>query len=178
MFFTYFSTLHSIQFRVYTKNSVRNVILALSMFFLSFLLNWFWMPNWIIVFTNVMCVFLDILLHICFTEFMHDAISFNEFLHFESKYFSHSVQLFLFALARPRLSMVLVYSQLCSLWVETTFWRTAGIFFGMAVRSRWSAKLIVGFTRTSNCVHWLRFTKGGICGWNTALRDFWNDSCR
>lgn len=112
--FTYFSTLHLIQFRVYTKNGVRNVILALPTLFLSFPLNWFWMPNWIIVFTNVMCAFLDILLHICFTEFMHDAISFNEFLHFKRKHLQpyRSVLFLCFGEAQAKYSPGLVFMAL------------------------------------------------------------------
>lgn len=112
--FTYFSTLHSIQFRVHTENGVRNVILALSASFLSFLLNWFWMPNWIIVFTNVMCAFLDTLLHICFTKFMHDAISFNEFLHFKRNQLQpwRSVLFLCFGEAQAKYSPDLVFMAL------------------------------------------------------------------
>lgn len=107
MLFTYFSILNLIQFRVYTKNGVRNVILALSRLFLSFLPNWFWMPNCIIVFTKATCVFSWYSASHMFYKMMQFLLM--SFFILKAAIYRHSIQLFFFAVGRPRLSRVLVY---------------------------------------------------------------------
>lgn len=122
-----------------------------------------------------MCIFLNILLSICFIHFLHEAIYFNEFVHFEIKQ-SHNLQhFFFFFLVSPvSLDVLNRFFPNCIFLHQLSPYSRGGkrIIFRMILRSiSGSKQLVAAFTRIDNCMSLFHLKEESVAV-NTILGNF------